>query len=114
LPIGAASLLLAHAGVTEAAAPGRDWALFWLYNGLLALGASVIGNQLWNIASRRLPVTLTGQLILFETVSAMLYGFLWRAQAPRMLELLAIALLVLGVTWSVRLHAAPASRAVAA
>jgi drug/metabolite transporter (DMT)-like permease len=81
---------------------------------LLALGASVIGNQLWNIASRRLPVTLTGQLILFETVSAMLYGFVWRAQAPRLLELAAIALLVLGVTWSVRLHAAPSPSAVAA
>lgn len=108
LPIGVLAMLLAHAGVTEAPAPGRDWPLFWLYNGLLALGASVIGNQLWNIASRRLPVTLTGQLILFETVSAMLYGFAWRAQGPRLLEGLAIALLVLGVTWSVRLHATPA------
>ena len=107
LPIGALALLLAHAGVLERPAPGRDWLLFWLYNGLLALGASVIGNQLWNIASRRLPVTLTGQLILFETVSAMLYGFMWRTEAPRMLELAAIVLLVLGVIWSVRLHAAP-------
>ena len=113
VPIGAASLLFFHAGVTDAVT-GRDWALFWVYNGLLALGASVIGNQLWNIASRRLPVTLTGQLILFETVSAMLYGFAWRAQAPRMLELVAIALLVLGVSWSVRLHAAPSPDAVAA
>jgi drug/metabolite transporter (DMT)-like permease len=113
LPIGALAILLAHAGVLESAAPGRDWLLFWLYNGLLALGASVIGNQLWNIASRRLPVTLTGQLILFETVSAMLYGFAWRAEAPRMLEIAAIMLLVLGVTWSVHLHAAPAKPAVA-
>lgn len=114
LPIGAASMLLAHAGVTEAAAPDRDWLLFWLYNGLLALGASVIGNQLWNIASRRLPVTLTGQLILFETVSAMLYGFVWRGQGPRMLELAAMVLLVLGVTWSVRLHALPGAKKEAA
>jgi drug/metabolite transporter (DMT)-like permease len=74
----------------------------------------VVGNHLWNIASRRLPVTLTGQLILFETVSAMLYGFAWRAQPPRVLELVAIALLVAGVTWSVRLHATPAVPAVAA
>jgi drug/metabolite transporter (DMT)-like permease len=113
LPIGAAAMLLAHTGVTEAPPPGRDWLLFWLYNGLLALGASVIGNQLWNIASRRLPVTLTGQLILFETVSAMLYGFAWRPEAPRMLEMLAIVLLILGVTWSVRLHATPGTPAVA-
>lgn len=114
LPIGALAMLLAQAGFTESPAPGRDWLLFWLYNGMLALGASVIGNQLWNIASRRLPVTLTGQLILFETVSAMLYGFAWRGQGPRTLELAAIVLLVLGVTWSVRLHAAPAPTAVVA
>ena len=113
LPIGALALLLAHTGVTAAAVPGRDWPLFWLYNGLLALGASVIGNQLWNIASRRLPVTLTGQLILFETVSAMLYGFVWRGQGPRTLELVAIVLLVFGVTWSVHLHATPDTPAVA-
>lgn len=114
LPIGATAMLLAQAGVLDAPAPGRDWLMFWLYNGLLALGASVIGNQLWNIASRRLPITLTGQLILFETISAMLYGFVWRAEGPRTLETIAIVLLVLGVTWSVRLHAAPARTAVVA
>ena len=103
LPIGLAAMLVQHSGATEA--PARDWGLFWTCNLLLALGASVIGNQLWNVASRRLPVTLTGQLILFETVSAMLYGFAWRAQAPRLLEIVAIVLLVAGVTWSVRLHA---------
>jgi len=103
LPIGLLVFLMHDSGVSHA--PARDWGLFWTCNLLLALGASVIGNQLWNVASRRLPVTLTGQLILFETVSAMLYGFAWRAQPPRLLELVAIMLLVAGVTWSVRLHA---------
>lgn len=87
------------------AAPPRDWQLFWTCNVLLALGASVIGNQLWNVASRRVPVTLSGQLILFETLFALLYGFLYRGQGPRVLELAAIALLVAGVTWSVHAHA---------
>lgn len=85
--------------------PARDWPLFWTCNALLALGASVIGNQLWNVASRRVPVTLSGQLILFETLFALLYGFLYRAQGPRPLELAAIVLLVAGVTWSVHAHA---------
>lgn len=87
------------------ATPARDWQLFWTCNALLALGASVIGNQLWNVASRRVPVTLSGQLILFETLFALLYGFLYRAQGPRPLELAAIMLLVAGVTWSVHAHA---------
>ena len=88
--------------------PSRDWLLFWSCNLVVALGASVIGNQLWNIASRRVPVTLSGQLILFETLFALLYGFLHRGAGPRPLELAAIALLVAGVTWSVRAHAGPA------
>lgn len=106
LPIGLVAVLIHHIGASDVSdAPARDWVLFWTCNLLLALGASVIGNQLWNVASRRLPVTLTGQLILFETVSAMLYGFAWRGQAPRLLEIVAIVLLAAGVTWSVRLHA---------
>jgi len=84
---------------------GRDWTLFWTCNALLALGASVIGNGLWNVASRRVPVTLSGQLILFETLFALLYGFLYRGHGPRLLELAAIVLLVAGVTWAVRAHA---------
>jgi len=88
-----------------AGAAVRDWTLFWTCNALLALGASVIGNHFWNVASRRVPVTLTGQLILFETLFALLYGFVYRGAGPRPLELAAIALLVLGVGWSVRLHA---------
>jgi drug/metabolite transporter (DMT)-like permease len=91
------------AGMPDAAA--RDWTVFWICNALLALGASVIGNQFWNVASRRVPVTLTGQLILFETLFALLYGFAYRGAGPRPLEMAAIALLVIGVAWSVRLHA---------
>lgn len=103
LVIGAGAWLLPE---QAPAAPGRDWTLFWTCNALLALGASVIGNQLWNVASRRVPVTLTGQLILFETLFALLYGFLYRGQGPRPLELAAIVLLVAGVTWAVHAHAA--------
>lgn len=107
LLIGGAALALFYADVTGAAgaASGRDWGLFWIVNALLALGASVIGNHLWNVASRRVPVTLSGQLILFETLFALLYGFIYKQQLPRPLETAAIALLIAGVVWSVRVHA---------
>lgn len=107
LLLGLVALAVFHADVTGAAgvASGRHWGTFWLVNGLLALGASVVGNHLWNIASRRVPVTLSGQLILFETLFALLYGFIYKQQLPRPLELAAILLLVAGVLWSVRVHA---------
>lgn len=107
LLVGGVAFAIFHADVTgpAGAASGRDWTLFWICNSLLALGASVIGNHLWNIASRRVPVTLSGQLILFETLFALLYGFIYKQQFPRPLEIAAIVLLVTGVTWSVHVHA---------
>lgn len=107
LILGVAAAAVGAAGPAAGAGAGaaRDWSLFWTCNALLALGASVIGNQLWNVASRRVPVTLSGQLILFETLFALAYGFVYRGHGPRPLELAAIALLVCGVTWSVRAHA---------
>ena len=107
LVLGAMALAIFHGDVTGAggAASGRDWTLFWTCNSLLALGASVIGNHLWNVASRRVPVTLSGQLILFETLFALLYRFIYKQQFPRPLEIAAIVLLIAGVTWSMHVHA---------
>jgi drug/metabolite transporter (DMT)-like permease len=107
LLMGALAFAVFGDDVTGAAgaASGRDWTLFWTCNGLVALGASVIGNHLWNVASRRVPVTLSGQLILFETLFALLYGFIYKQQLPRPLEIAAIVLLVAGVTWSMHVHA---------
>ncbi len=91
--------------VTRMGHKDHDWTAFWITNSLLALGASVIGNHLWNIASRKVPVTLSGQLILFETLFALLYGFIYAQRMPRVLEIAAIVLLSAGVAWSVRVHA---------
>lgn len=109
LVIGIAAFLLGH-GFTEAApigaaaGAGRNWTAFLIFNTLLALGASVIGNHLWNVASRRVPVTLCGTLILSETLFAFLYGFIYQQRMPRALELVAITLMIAGTIWSVRAH----------
>lgn len=107
LAIALVALAVFHAEVTGAGAvaSGRDWPVFWIVNAVLALGASVIGNHLWNVASRKVPLTLSGQLILFETLFALLYGFIYRHQFPRGLEIAAMLLLAAGVMWSVRVHA---------
>lgn len=104
LAVGAVALALHHAG-PAAGAPARDWPRFWLVCLLLALGASVIGNYLWNLASRLVPVTLSGQLILSETLFALLYGYLYAQRMPRPLEWAAMLLLAAGVLWSVHAHA---------
>ncbi|MGK5079988.1 DMT family transporter [Janthinobacterium sp. HLX7-2] len=110
LLVGAVALLLQPAALADGA-PARNWPYFWLVCLLLALGASVIGNYLWNMASRLVPVTLSGQLILSETLFALLYGFVLAQRMPRPLEWAAMLLLAAGVLWSVHAHARDEGRA---
>jgi len=77
----------------------------WQFIGLmltLGLCASWIGTMLWNKASQRLPTSLAGQLIVFETLSALLYAFIWRGAAPSAAVTAGIALLCAGVTLGMR------------
>lgn len=92
---------------TESPQPTAAWWTFWAVNAGIALGASVLGNSLWNAASRKLPLTLSGQMIVFETVFALVYGFAYEGRWPHLLELLAALLLVGGVGVAVRSHAQP-------
>ncbi|WP_040787942.1 DMT family transporter [Massilia niastensis] len=74
-----------------------DWLHFGAVVSAVAIFCSVLGNALWNHASRALPLSLTGQMIVFETVFASLYGFLWEGRWPSAAEGAALALLVAGV-----------------
>lgn len=89
-------------------AAGFDWPLGSrpaLFLGLmLAIGllASWLGTLCWNRASQLLPTSLAGQLIVFETLSALAMGFAWRGEWPPAGSWLGIALLVAGVVLGVR------------
>ncbi len=71
---------------------------------MLAIGlfASWLGTLCWNEASQRLPTTLAGQLIVFETLAALAYALALRGTAPAGLTLAGVALLVAGVLWALR------------
>ena len=75
----------------------------------IGLFASWLGTLCWNEASQRLPPTLAGQLIVFETLSALAYAFVLRGRAPRAQTLAGIALLIAGVLWALRARPEPAS-----
>ncbi|MBR0894732.1 DMT family transporter [Bradyrhizobium tropiciagri] len=80
----------------------------WLQLGGVSLGvailASVIGNALWNRMSRLLPLTMVGQMILFETLFALLYGFVWEQRLPTVLEIAAFGLVVASVLSCIAAH----------
>lgn len=87
----------------------------WLQLGAVAAGiailASIVGNALWNRASRLLPLTLVGQMILFETLFAMLYGFLWEHRWPTLTEIAALAFVSTSVLTCLAVHRKPSTSA---
>lgn len=73
----------------------------------IGLFASWLGTVCWNEASQRLPPSLAGQLIVFETLAALSYAFILREQWPAPETLAGIALLVAGVMWALRTRPEP-------
>jgi drug/metabolite transporter (DMT)-like permease len=78
---------------------------------VIGLFASWLGTLCWNQASQRLPTTIAGQLIVFETLAALAYAYALRREFPPPLTLAGIALLVVGVVLAARLKPRPASPA---
>ncbi|NTE55854.1 DMT family transporter [Agrobacterium tumefaciens] len=81
-----------------------DWLHFTAIAAGLGFTASILGNAFWNRMSRLLPLTLVGQMILFETLFALLYGFLWEGRGPTLIEVVAICSVVLSVVLCMRAH----------
>jgi drug/metabolite transporter (DMT)-like permease len=82
----------------------------WRFVGLMfAIGlfASWLGTLCWNEASQRLPTSLAGQLIVFETLAALAYAYLLRGTQPSLMTAAGIALLVGGVVWALRVRPQP-------
>jgi len=103
---GLAMLLAVPAfwGIGEARHTEAQWLGFVGVVVGMAVVASVLGNAFWNRASRLLPLTMIGQMILFETLFALLYGFWWEARWPTALEALAMVLVSASVLASVSAH----------
>jgi len=112
---GYALLMLLHGGLGLTALLPAGFALPlgprpWAFVGLMCavgLFASWLGTLCWNEASQRLPTSLVGQLIVFETLAALAYAFVLGGEAPEALTLLGIALLIAGVLWALRIKPQP-------
>ncbi len=72
---------------------------------MVAVGllASWLGTLCWNESSQRLPTSLSGQLIVFETLAALAYAFTWHQRLPPPATAAGIVLLIAGVVWALRI-----------
>lgn len=72
--------------------------------GALTLGllCSLLGTYLWNQASLYLPVSLVGQLSIFETVFGLLFVYALEGRFPPYTEAFGIVLFLLAVAYGIR------------
>ncbi|HZY15832.1 MAG TPA: DMT family transporter [Ramlibacter sp.] len=106
LATGAGALLLwALAGSDLALLRADPQApLFLLLCLATGFGSAWLATILWNVASRRLPASLCGQLIVSETLFALAYSFLWDGRWPSLPQAAAVLLFTLGILASVKAH----------
>lgn len=72
--------------------------------GILVLGVVVswFSTQVWNRVSRKLPITVAGQLLVVQSLAAIAYGSWLDRQVPHIVELICVVLVVVGVVWGVK------------
>jgi drug/metabolite transporter (DMT)-like permease len=68
------------------------------------IGSAWVATYLWNVASQRLSASLCGQLIVSETIFALVYSFIWDGHWPTAMQLMACLLFVAGILASIRAH----------
>lgn len=68
------------------------------------IGSAWLATILWNIASQRLSASLCGQLIVSETLFALVYSFMWDGHWPTLVQGAACLLFVSGILASIRAH----------
>ena len=88
----------------HALAAREDLMRFALLCGLAGFGSTWLATILWNLASQRLSASLCGQLIVSETLFALLYSFVWDAHWPTQTQAVACAMFALGILASIRAH----------
>ncbi|SFO72574.1 hypothetical protein SAMN05443579_105375 [Variovorax sp. PDC80] len=102
--LGAIGLWLAAGSDLAALQAQPDGLLFVVLALAGGFGSSWLATILWNVASQRLSASLCGQLIVSETLFALVYSFVWDGRWPQATELVAALLFVLGILASIKAH----------
>jgi drug/metabolite transporter (DMT)-like permease len=100
-----ALVLWAVAGSPAGEVAARDGAqLFVLLAVATGFGSAWLATILWNVASQKLSASLCGQLIVSETLFALLYSFAWDGRWPSATQSAACVLFTLGILASIKAH----------
>ena len=75
---------------------------FLIGSSILGLICSWVGAFLWNKASLHLPVSLAGQLTVFETIFGVLFVYIVDRAVPSILESVGIVILLIAIVYGIR------------
>ena len=84
---------------------GLGWdvaAPLYIWSTALVILPSIGGALAWKFAAQRLPVALSAQLIVSETVFGTIFGLALHGRSPTLPDILGILLLVAGVVTAIR------------
>ena len=82
--------------------PGPELTRFLIGSAILGLLCSWVGAFLWNRASLYLPVSLAGQLTIFETIFGVLFVYILERHLPPLTESIGIAILLIAIVYGIR------------
>jgi drug/metabolite transporter (DMT)-like permease len=102
--LGALLLWLVAGSEPKVLLASKNIALAAMLSIATGIGSAWLATILWNIASQRLPASLCGQLIVSETIFALVYSFIWDGQWPSPLQWAASLLFVGGILASIKAH----------
>lgn len=74
---------------------------FWTWSISMGLAASWVATWCWVYAARHVPLSLTSQLVIAETVFGLAFGLMYEQRLPTVTEGAGAALQVLGVAMAV-------------
>ena len=109
LPVMIVAPLMGWSRIPELGFAGDAGARLLLWAFLTGVLASWIAQYFWTVASHRLPLALSAQMIVTETLFALLYGFAWESRWPHDFEWIGGALLITGVAMGVKAFSAKSS-----
>ncbi|WP_026614107.1 DMT family transporter [Ensifer aridi] len=105
--VGSLVLLpLSSFGASEAV-PAFDTFRFIAWALLMGLAGSWFATWCWVVASRRLPLVLSAQLIVAETVFGLAYGFAFEGRWPTSAEAVGAVLQLIGVMSAINVFSKP-------
>jgi drug/metabolite transporter (DMT)-like permease len=103
IPLLILAPLMGWSKVPELGFAGHEGQRLLIWALVLGVIASWVAQYFWSVASNKLPLALSAQLIVSETIFALIYGFTFEGRWPHAAEWAGSALLITGVFWGVRI-----------